>query len=297
MENKVADYTVSGDLELLKKEQVTFILLAAMISWPVTIPIWMNLSAGFQSGDAKAIELAFGSWPMLFGVGPMLSAILVTAWFRGKTGIFEIGKRVVIWRVNPKWFLIALTLPLISQWLGLWLWGYVTATTINYPELSGFIFSWLQIAVISSLYFITEELGWRGFLLPRMLTNHQWLSASLLLGVIWAVWHYPYWLLSSWAYTGSWLESANMAMASTCIAIALCVMLTWIFKNTRGSVLLAMIFHGSNNANFDKMFTAAGDDAIGLSFLLTHAFTASFIALLLVAVVIFGRGRNQKTRA
>ncbi len=224
---------------------------------------------------------------MLFGAGPMLSAILITALFRGKTGTVELVKRVFIWRVNPKWFLIALTLPLIYQWLGLSVWASVTGTAIDYPELSGYIFSWLQIAVISGLYFITEELGWRGFLLPRMLTQHHWLKASLYLGVIWAIWHYPYWLISSWGYTGSWTESASMAMASTIFAISLCVMLTWIFKNTKGSVLLAMIFHGSNNANFNKMFSVAGDDALSLNFLATHAFTAALVALLLVAFVIF----------
>jgi heme/copper-type cytochrome/quinol oxidase subunit 2 len=66
-------------------------------------------------------------------------------------------------------------------------------------------------------------------------------------------------------------------------------MLTWIFKNTRGSVLLAMLLHGSSQANLTKMHEAAGDSSLlGSNFIIVMAVSVSIIVVLLLMVI-----RNQ----
>lgn len=257
------------------------------------IPVWRALPGDFQPGDEAALEQAFGSWLMLFGAGPMVAAILVTAWTRGRAGLRELFARVIRVRVGPQWFLVALLLPLVPQWSALWAWAQGTGHAIHYDALNGYFSSWLQITVIGGLYFVTEELGWRGFLLPRMLARQNWLNAALRLGLIWAVWHYPYWLTSSWGVTGSWTTTIIMALASTGRAIALSIMLTWMFKHTRGSVLLAMLFHGSNNANFDHMFAAAGDASVqGPAYMLVQSLTALVTAGLLILAIRVAEKRS-----
>src|SRR5215212_1201312 len=86
-----------------------------------------------------------------------------------------------------------------------------------------------------------EELAWRGFALPRLLTRYNALAASLILGVIWALWHLP--LL--------WTEGGPMYQLPVWLLLmditAKSVLFTWVFLHTRGSVLIAMLFHGATN--------------------------------------------------
>lgn len=275
-----------GEPSQLRKETRWFLLGATLFSWPLMVPVWSKLAKGFELGNEAAVSSAFGSWLMIFGAGPMVAALAVTLWFRGTVGGGELLRRVVRWRVGPHWFLVAAFLPLIPQWLGLWTWSLVTGNAIDLVPWADYAVSWLQITVISTLFFITEELGWRGFWLPRALARTSWLRAALLVGLVWGLWHYPFWLTASWAMTGDMGQSAVMALASTVRAIALSVMLTWIFRNTRGSVLPAMLFHGANNANFEKMFAAAGDiSQQGPSFLVIQSIAAMVTAAVLVAIL------------
>ena len=83
-----------------------------------------------------------------------------------------------------------------------------------------------------------EELGWRGFALPRMQTKRSALVASLILGGIWASWHLPFYL--SGAQT---LSEFAPTFVVTFIAT---IPITWLFNNTNGSVLLTTLLHASN---------------------------------------------------
>ena len=186
----------------------------------------------------------------------------------------------MIWRVSPWWFAAALVVPVVPQWIGLLVWSQLAGVPWTAPAPGAYLASWLQITLIGALYFVSEELGWRGFLLPRLLLQQHWLRASVTVGLIWAVWHHPYWTLSSWAMAESWEAIALSLLVSSGRAVALSVIMTWIFQRTRGSVLLAMLFHGSNNANFAKMFDAAGDAALsGPAFLAAQAASAMAFAL------------------
>jgi hypothetical protein len=83
-----------------------------------------------------------------------------------------------------------------------------------------------------------------------------------------------------------------MVLASTIFATALSVLITFIFKNTNGSVLLAMIFHGSNNANMSKMYAFAGETALfSSSFLIFQAVVSVFFVLffILLITIIFSK--------
>ena len=275
-----------GEPSQLRKETRWFLLGATLFSWPLMVPVWAKLAEGFEFGDEAAISSAFGSWLMVFGAGPMVAALAVTLRFRGIAGVGELLRRVVRWRIGLHWFLIAAFLPLIPQWLGLWTWSRVTGNPIHLVPWADYAVSWLQITVISTLYFITEELGWRGFWLPRALARTSWLRAALVVGLVWGIWHFPFWLTASWAMTGDMGQSALMACASTGRAIALSVMLTWVFRNTLGSVLPAMLLHGANNANLDKMFAAAGDiSQQGPSFLVIQSIAVMVTAAGLVAIL------------
>jgi membrane protease YdiL (CAAX protease family) len=122
-----------------------------------------------------------------------------------------------------------------------------------------------------------EELAWRGFALPRLLTHHNALVASLILGVIWALWHLPLF----------WTEGATMYQQPIWLFLmdimATSVLFTWVFLHTRGSVLIAMLFHGATNLFLVSPDVASTGD-LGLPVL---AMVAKWV---LVAIVLLVAG-------
>jgi uncharacterized protein len=282
-------YTIPGEKRFLTKELTVFLILSMIISWPVVLLVIVQLPPDFKTGDIESFKNEAESLSMLFGTGPFISAIIVTLIYRGKSGLKELFRKVITWKVSVRWYVWALILPVIPQWIGLFLWAQLTDTELILPTVTGYLSSWLQIALISTAYYITEELGWRGFMLPRILSMHTWIKSSLLVGIIWSIWHYPLWIISSWATTGSLTQVVLMVTASSVFATGVSVMLTWIFKNTRGSILLAMLLHGSSQANLTKMHAAAGDSSLlGSSFIVVEAVSLSIIVVLLLVVI-----RNQ----
>jgi membrane protease YdiL (CAAX protease family) len=292
IKSEISTYTISGEKQFLTKELTAFLIISMIISWPVVLLIIAQLPPDFNNGEIESFKNAAGSLDILYGAGPMISAIIVTLIYRGKYGLKELFRKVITWKVPVRWYLLALILPVIPQWIALFLWAQLTDTELILPTVTGYLSSWLQIALISAAYYITEELGWRGFMLPRILSMHPWIKSSLLVGIVWSIWHYPIWITSSWATTGSLTEVSLIVTASSIFAIGLSVVLTLIFKNTRGSILFAMLLHGSSQANLTKMYAAAGDSSLlGSSFIIVVAVSLSVIVVLLLAVI---RNQNRK---
>ena len=89
-----------------------------------------------------------------------------------------------------------------------------------------------------------EEIGWRGFALPRIERLHGPLLASLILGVLWALWHLPEILVPSWAASSGGGGVLGITLF-TLTAVTFTIVITWVFNNTRASVLLAILVHAS----------------------------------------------------
>jgi hypothetical protein len=86
-----------------------------------------------------------------------------------------------------------------------------------------------------------EELGWRGYALPRLLKQFSPLIASLILGAIWGVWHLPSFYISSLVQSGLSLP------VFLCFAMINSILITWIFQHTGWSVLAIVLFHYAVN--------------------------------------------------
>jgi membrane protease YdiL (CAAX protease family) len=85
-----------------------------------------------------------------------------------------------------------------------------------------------------------EEMGWRGYVLPRLQARYNALAASLILGVIWGFWHLP-------RFLGTGL-SAHRSLAWFVVAhMALAILYTWVYNGTHGSLLLVTLLHASGN--------------------------------------------------
>jgi membrane protease YdiL (CAAX protease family) len=88
-----------------------------------------------------------------------------------------------------------------------------------------------------------EEIGWRGFALPRLQQRHSALTATLILGSLWAFWHLPFlFYLPNFRAMGL-VGFPGLALGILCGAIVL----TWLYNGTNGSVLAASLWHGAFN--------------------------------------------------
>ena len=272
-----------GERQQLKRELIVFLALSSLLSWPLPFMVLWQVDFTYQVYDEATVRHLFGNIPELFGCGPMLAAIAVTCLYRGKAGLTTLLKTVVKWKVPLRWYGWALLLPVLAQWAGLFAWAAYSGSDVTLPPPAAYLSTWLQITLFSALYYVTEEFGWRGFMLPRFLVQAGWVRSSLLLGLVWSFWHYPLWFLSGLLTSGSIPIAVTMLAASTLFTIAVSVIVTWIVKGANGSVLLAMLFHGASQANLTKMHAAAG--LVSLTdpgFRLVQAVALAGVALLLV---------------
>ena len=223
--------------------------------------VWFFLLAFAFSWWSSIIVLTTGSGPPILGFGPFLAAVAVLALTVGKPGVRALFRSMVMWRVGLRWWLVAVLTPIVLTALATALnvaLGAPMPTSEEFSRWPDALLTGLLILCIPFIGGAWEEPGWRGYALPRLLAARSPMAASLVLGVIWAVWHVPLFL------TGDqhWSDLVLVVFAS--------VVFTWLFQNALQSVLIAMVLHATNNAvsgeYFSQMFTDA--DSIRQSWLL-----------------------------
>ncbi len=220
---------------------ISFFLLTIALSWWPLIVYAFNPS--FFSVSAPLLAL-----------GPSLAAIIVTALSSGKVGLKALLSRMVRWRVGLKWYIAALGFP-VAVWivalsLNVLLFGASPSTEEQFGSWY-LVFPLFAFSLLSPLSgALGEELGLRGFALPRVQGRVSALWAALIIGVIHVGWHLPV------VISGN--ISAPLPWAS--ILIGATIVYTWLFNNTRGSVLMTMMLHASENTTdpfIGTLFTGA----------------------------------------
>jgi membrane protease YdiL (CAAX protease family) len=166
--------------------------------------------------------------------GPAVAA-LATAALRGPQDLRVLGDRIALWRAPARWYLLALLAPLPISALASGLAVLAGAPgPIHLQPVSG-----LQAVVF--LLVAGEEIGWRGFALPFLLSRVGPWRASIFLGTVWALWHLPLFYLPEMPQFGS------PFLPFVAYTIGLSVILTVLAQKTKGSVVIATLFHGAVN--------------------------------------------------
>jgi CAAX protease family protein len=206
----------------------------------------------------------------IFGLfGPALAAIIMAAVTGGKPGVKALLSRVVRWRVGLPWYLIALGLPTV-----------LSIATAGLSYLLG-ASDFIQVGALTVLELVLfvlvvgEELGWRGYALPRLLEKRSAVTASLILGVLWGLWHLPTFLVPGTPQYGLPLT------AFVLLTIEYSILMTWVFLHTLGSVLIATLFHGA--INLSQGIFLGGMDGAGRYWLLSIVYG---VAALIAAVAL-----------
>jgi uncharacterized protein len=191
--------------------------------------------------------------PALFlgAFGPMVAAVAITAQEGGRVGLRSLLSRVVRWRVAPIWYGVALLGPIALQLLALVLHVILGGQP---PDLLAMI-GMLPTVLVTSVYMLVqvgigEEIGWRGYALPKLQSGYSALLGSLILGVIWTLWHLPVFFnpATSYSKTPFWVFLVFLLPVS--------ILITWVFNGTGGSVLIIMLLHAMLNASSGPLWRA-----------------------------------------
>jgi membrane protease YdiL (CAAX protease family) len=190
----------------------------------------------------------------------------------------------VLWRVPFAWYLFALLgIPAVYVLGTVFLPGAISSFDPLTPE-KWLSYVWLFPLVIVVGGPLLEEIGWRGFALPRLEAKYGPLIGTLVLGLLWAAWHYPQYLMPEWAAQNGGFNVKAVTIFTIAV-VPIAILLTWVFNNTRGSLLLAILAHASINTFsvfIDQIFPAQAGSQVG-------GMIGFGVAALLIVVLTKGR--------
>jgi membrane protease YdiL (CAAX protease family) len=216
-----------------------FFALTYLLSWLIWVPLAFS---HFGVGPLRIPEGLSSGIRLLGVLMPAAAAISLTAAGGGRLAVRQLLARLLVWRVQPGWWLAAvgvfpallLAAALLNRWLG--------GSPIPDAEPGGFVALLLYIVMLA-IASLGEEIGWRGAALPALQRKHSPLRSSAILGFFWATWHLPFWLLlDSFDQFGPGYIGLNYLGI-----LPMTAFITWFFNGSRSSLLLPVAFHLSFN--------------------------------------------------
>jgi len=194
------------------------------------------------------ILLSFGAYllplprevvPFVMVLVPATIGILMAAITDGYQGVRSLLGQLTRWKISLKWLAIALAtalvmrlvISLVALVLGLIPSLQMRPMTLGEVGLLGLIF------IVAA---IPEELGWRGFALPRLLKSHTWWSAGLIIGFFWGLVHLA-------LHLPGMPSEGQPGILTVLQLIGLSVLITWIFIQGGNNIILTSIFHAAQS--------------------------------------------------
>jgi len=214
-----------------------FFLLTYALTWVCFISAVKMSYAPRSTGPATTILRE--SLLLLGTFAPAIMALGLTARDEGRRGVGVLLRRMIQWQVGWRWYLFAvLYMPAVKLSVAL----VYRLTTKGWPRLGTDPWYIIVLAIIiSTPVQAGEEIGWRGYALPRLAGRFGFAGASLLLGLIWACWHLPVFFLPGADKYGESFPVWTLQV------VALSVAVTRLYAGTHGSLLLTMLMHSAVN--------------------------------------------------
>lgn len=261
-----------------------FFLLTYALTWVCFISVVKMSHAPRPTAPATAI--LSGSLLLLGTFAPALMALAVTARDEGRRGVRVLLRRMIQWQVGWRWYLFAVAyMPAVKLSVAL-IYRLMTGAWPRFGTDSWYII--VPAIIISTPVQAGEEIGWRGYALPRLAGRFGFARASLLLGLIWACWHLPLFFVPGADKYGQSFPVWTLQV------VALSVAITWLYAGAGGSLLLTMLMHSAVNQTVGIIPSANPNpgNPFTLSVSLVMRLTAMF--LWITAAYFLVRMRNVK---
>jgi len=218
---------------------LSFFVLAFLLSWSIWVPLALDHFGVFSTRLPEGLVVLARQ---LGTLGPAIAASIVARIADGRGGTRALWGLLGRWRVKWTWYAAAVlvfpALLLLAALVYRLLPGAGPLPAVEVTTASVVV-----TVIVLAISVIGEEVGWRGFALPRLQRTTTALGASLLLGAVWTAWHIPFWIVLGeleqfgWTY---WLLSWLWITVGS-------IYLTWLMNNTGNSLPMALLFHGGYN--------------------------------------------------
>ncbi len=246
---------------------IAFFVLTFAITWLSAIPRILHWRWGWIAG--------------LGGFVPALAALILTGVNDGRPGIEKLIAQLFRWRVGVQWYLVAVLGPVALVTMAVLLSKLLSgsAQSLDVSRLIARLPAQGLMLVVIGLYELAvvwgEELGWRGYAQPRLQDGYSALVASVIVGLLWGLWHLPvFWIPDSIQYG---ISIPFFVVAS----VGYGILYAWIYNSTGGSVLLVCLVHAADNlvVMYSNLFFPSITGEPLPSLLALGAFAAVIIAL------------------
>jgi len=216
---------------------VKFFSLTFILSWTLWIAAAFILQ---KAASTMSAQTPISGLPFLMGTfAPALVALLLTAQAEGRSGTLALLRRVIQFPQGVRWYVFAVAYFALVKLTVALLYRVATGAWPAFCHIPVYL---LMIAiVVSTPVQAGEEIGWRGYALPRLARHLGLAPASLLLGVIWASWHLPFFFIPGSDNSGQSFPVYLLAVTALSIPMA------WLYWRTNGSLLLTMLMHSAIN--------------------------------------------------
>lgn len=268
----------------IQKYQIPILFLLVLgLTWPFMIVDVLG------SYDILPFRVPVALW-LVMGYMPTLAAVIVTGLTQGKEGVRALFRKILIARVSFKWYTFAIfglaAICVIAILLGNLLGATTNSPIIPVEMAAAGPLALLLNAVLGLIVrgiMNGEEFAWRGTALPRLQAKYNALTSSLILSVPWILFHLPLFFTKG----SSQVEMSFVSYAVQLVATT--ILFTWLYNNTRGSVLLAYILHAAMNTWTSFFAIASANQFQG------WILTGVIVALAVVVVIVSGVENLSRT--
>ena len=245
-----------------------FVVLAYFITWVPWIPLEQyaaqrgyvlpnpqTLPALLENGlqDNTHLTLVLLSFAMIVLSGPLIAAVIAFAMESGRSGLRRLWQTSTRWRIGGRWYGIMLALLLLIN-LPAFFVGLIRGPLPTASQVWTILIWFVPVFIYTFFASGLEEPGWRGYALPNLQTRYSAKKASVILAVIWGIWHWPVFIpiYTSTLNSPGGVPQAVITVLSQLALYILSSMLsgaliyTWLYNRT-GSVFLCMLFHTLHN--------------------------------------------------
>jgi len=228
-----------------------FFCLAAASAW--TAWLWPVEAHGRLPLSVLGLEITIPFFLMKLVIGNCLPGILAVIWvrFEGKGQVQRLLSTLTKWRTSLHWYIIVVVLPCAIFFVS---WSAVLFfVPVDHLPLSasGFLVTFLMTLPFGPLW---EEIAWRAFALRKLESRFSHLASALILGVYWAVWHIPLWLLILNVNSASGLP---VLLAASGNLVAWSIIWAYFYHRSSESLPVVILLHATHGAVWSQLFATA----------------------------------------